>query len=57
LSQKETESREPMEAAERGLEVEKALRDKDGKQSRKETGTWEPGADGLHLLTSESGHC
>lgn len=46
-----------MEAAERGLEVEKALRDKDGKQSRKETGTWEPGADGLHLLTSESGHC
>lgn len=31
LSQKETESREPTEGAERGLEVEKALRDNDGK--------------------------
>ena len=40
LSQKETESREPTEGAERGLEVEKALKDNDGKQSRKETGTW-----------------
>ena len=40
LSQKETESREPMEGAEKGPEVgEKAPRDEDVKQSRKETAT------------------
>ena len=38
-SQKETETREPMEGAETGLEVEKALGHEDGKKSRKEIGT------------------